>query len=57
MRWNVWCLEDLMLEGFCKMIIYFFGHRRLSIIDLGGSQQPFCSPCGRYTLVFNGENL
>lgn len=42
-------------EGFLQNDHLFFGHRRLSIIDLGGSQQPFCSPCGRYTLVFNGE--
>lgn len=32
------------------------GHRRLSIIDLSESaNQPFHSPCGNYTLVFNGE--
>ena len=32
------------------------GHQRLSIIDLGhASDQPFRSPDGRYTLVFNGE--
>ncbi|MEZ4722068.1 MAG: asparagine synthase (glutamine-hydrolyzing) [Flavobacteriales bacterium] len=32
------------------------GHRRLGIIDLqGGSNQPFRSPDGRYTLVYNGE--
>ncbi|MCG8315470.1 MAG: asparagine synthase (glutamine-hydrolyzing) [Pseudomonadales bacterium] len=33
----------------------FFGHRRLSIIDLSGSQQPLLSPCQQYLLVFNGE--
>ena len=33
----------------------FFGHRRLSIIDLSGSQQPLISPCQQYLLVFNGE--
>src|SRR3954447_10851329 len=32
-----------------------FGHRRLSIIDLGGSHQPMRSVDGRWTLVFNGE--
>ena len=32
------------------------GHNRLSIIDLTeGSNQPFHSMDGRYTLVFNGE--
>ncbi|MDT8388783.1 MAG: asparagine synthase (glutamine-hydrolyzing) [Thiogranum sp.] len=31
------------------------GHRRLSIIDLEHSRQPMVSPCGRYTLSFNGE--
>lgn len=31
------------------------GHRRLSIIDLSGGKQPFSTPDGRYTLVFNGE--
>jgi asparagine synthase (glutamine-hydrolysing) len=31
-------------------------HRRLSIIDLSeGANQPFHSPCKRYTLIFNGE--
>lgn len=31
------------------------GHRRLSIIDLAGSQQPMPSADGRAVLVFNGE--
>ena len=32
------------------------GHRRLSVIDpTPGGDQPMRSPCGRYTLVFNGE--
>lgn len=32
-----------------------FGHRRLSIIDLELSNQPWVSPDKRFTLVFNGE--
>jgi asparagine synthase (glutamine-hydrolysing) len=31
------------------------GHRRLSIIDIGGSPQPMASTDGRAMLVFNGE--
>lgn len=32
------------------------GHRRLSIIDLSeNGNQPMTSPCGNYTMVFNGE--
>jgi len=33
----------------------FFGHRRLSIIDLAGGQQPMASADGRYVITFNGE--
>ncbi len=34
----------------------FLGHNRLSIIDLqAGSNQPFVSNDGRFTIVFNGE--
>lgn len=32
-----------------------FGHRRLSIIDIGGGAQPMSSEDGRFTLIFNGE--
>ena len=34
----------------------FFGHRRLSILDLSKSgDQPMTSSCGRYVITFNGE--
>jgi asparagine synthase (glutamine-hydrolysing) len=31
------------------------GHRRLSIIDIGGGGQPMSSEDGRFTVIFNGE--
>ena len=31
------------------------GHRRLSIIDIGGSPQPMWDPAHRYCLTYNGE--
>jgi len=33
----------------------FFGHRRLSIIDLGGGHQPLSNEDGTVWVVFNGE--
>ena len=34
----------------------YFGHRRLSILDLSKSgDQPMTSSCGRYVITFNGE--
>jgi asparagine synthase (glutamine-hydrolysing) len=32
-----------------------FGHRRLSIIDLGTGHQPMTTADGRFTIAFNGE--
>lgn len=34
---------------------YALGHRRLSIIDLGGGRQPMTDGEGRLTVIFNGE--
>ncbi|XDZ67099.1 asparagine synthase (glutamine-hydrolyzing) [Alphaproteobacteria bacterium LSUCC0226] len=43
------------VENLSKYFVYL-GHARLSIIDLSDhASQPFNSPCGRYSLVFNGE--
>jgi len=41
---------------FSNNFYIFFGHSRLSIIDLTVSgSQPFISACGNYTIIFNGE--
>jgi asparagine synthase (glutamine-hydrolysing) len=42
-------------EGITAVGGSVLGHKRLSIIDLGGGAQPLCSPSGRVWLVFNGE--
>lgn len=44
-------------EGFWFDGSLAFGHRRLSIIDLGGSVQPMSSADGRLHVCFNGEIL
>ncbi|MFA6730292.1 MAG: asparagine synthase (glutamine-hydrolyzing) [Eubacteriales bacterium] len=47
-------------RGKDKNSVYFgehigFGFNRLSIIDLEGGDQPYFSPDGRYSAVYNGE--
>jgi len=34
---------------------FALGHRRLSVIDLGGGHQPMTSPDGALTITYNGE--
>src|SRR5262245_1509642 len=34
---------------------FFFGHRRLSIIDLSQGRQPMATADGRLVVTFNGE--
>ncbi len=44
---GIWLNKDVDLA---------LAHRRLSIIDLSpAGHQPMHSPCGRYTLIYNGE--
>lgn len=42
-------------EGFYTSRELGLGHRRLSIIDLAGGQQPMCNEDGSVWIVFNGE--
>ena len=42
-------------EGFVVDGALGMGMRRLAIVDVAGGHQPFHSPDGRYSLVFNGE--
>ncbi len=42
-------------EGFYFARGVGLGHRRLSIVDLSGGQQPFVSTSGRIAVVVNGE--
>lgn len=42
-------------EGFHTSRALGLGHRRLSIIDLEGGQQPMCNEDGSVWIVFNGE--
>lgn len=42
-------------EGLAELPQACLGHRRLGVIDLAGSPQPWISDDKRYILVFNGE--
>lgn len=42
-------------EGIVDLPQVCLGHRRLSVIDIAGSPQPWQSADGRYTIIFNGE--
>lgn len=42
-------------DGIANFASACLGHRRLSIIDVAGSPQPWSTEDGRYTISFNGE--
>lgn len=42
-------------DGCVRIGLACFGHRRLGVIDLAGSPQPWISDDGRWMLTFNGE--
>ena len=42
-------------EGFASGPEFFFGHRRLAVIDLETGAQPMVGANGAVTLIFNGE--
>jgi asparagine synthase (glutamine-hydrolysing) len=42
-------------DGFYRDDFASLGHRRLSIIDLSGGQQPMCNENGTQWIVYNGE--
>jgi asparagine synthase (glutamine-hydrolysing) len=44
--------DGLLLERGASIAL---GHRRLSIVDVAGGQQPMSTPDGRLHLVYNGE--
>ena len=47
--------QSIIKTSFGRNIV-FFGHTRLSIIDLStAGNQPMYSTCGKYCIVFNGE--
>lgn len=52
-RWMVYRGPDSWGEFVADEVA--LGHNRLAIIDIQTGQQPMQSPCGRATIVFNGE--
>ncbi len=43
-------------DGYKEQGSIKLGHKRLKVVDLEDrSNQPFNSPCGRYSIIFNGE--
>ena len=42
-------------EGIYNFNNVYLAHKRLSIIDINGGQQPFESNCGNYAITYNGE--